>query len=465
MWNSDQLDSFSGALFEKISRLIEQYIEQGFLIEGERLPSEREMAKSFKVNRSTIVHALDILTSRNVLIRRQGSGTFVNDQKWGLQSYPTIHWHIPSQFNKKVRSSYQEKVKKIREQKNNICDLANGDLPFSLVPKLSLSNIATHELVSHEKNSEQLHLGLPSLKQHICLYMKQLFGMNVDDNNVLITSGTQQSLFLISQGLLRPGDAIGIESPSYFYSLPLFQAAGLRLYGIDVDREGITLDSLQQTTQRYRIKWLFLNPIFQNPTGHVMSENRKKSILAFCKDNYMGIVEDDAYSGLSFSDKTDISPIKKYDQNNQVIYLGSLSKYIGKSIRIGWMIAPKEIIQKLAEIRQHIDSGLSILPQLLAEDYLQNHYIEHQKMLQHYFKCQSEQLIFWCEKQLGYFFQYHKPLGGFHLYLNLALTSAKQESDILNHLLSKNIIVSQGHDFGDKLGSIRLSYGHFYPQN
>ncbi|MDF7669898.1 PLP-dependent aminotransferase family protein [Orbaceae bacterium ESL0721] len=470
MWESSKLAQFSGSLFVKVQQLIESYIEQGLLIAGERLPSERDLAQKLALNRSTIIHALDLLTERGVLIRRRGSGTFVNDQKWGLQTHPTINWRLPATFHSQKSNLYQQKVMQIRSQQltknssegevNNIIqDLGNGDLPTELFPKLTLSNISISELVGHEKNSDNLQLGLPSLKQQIANYMQQLFGMTVDLNQILITSGTQQSLFLITQGLLKPGDAIGIESPSYFYSLPLFQAAGLRLYGITVDDEGITIESLKQAVNQYHIKWLLLNPIFQNPTGYVMSKRRKEAILAFCRTNCIGIIEDDAYSGLAFNPILDISPIKKLDSGNQVIYLGSLSKYIGRTIRIGWMIAPREIISKLAEIRQQIDSGLSILPQLLAEDYLKNHYQDHQKFLRVTLQKRLAKMRQWLDLHFADQLSYKEPHGGYHLYAHFI--DSKQKSNLLNRLLAEGIIVSQGEDFGDKSGAIRFSYAHY----
>lgn len=461
MWNKQKLSPFSGALFKKVTQLIESYIEQGVLVAGERLPSERNLAKELQVNRSTIVHALDILTERGILVRKVGSGTFVNEQKWGLQVYSTINWRLPANFYQHRNNVYQQKVLQVRQQMAHICDLANGDLPTNMIPKLILPHITSHEMVAYEKQSDRLQLGLPSLKQQIANYMSMQFAMTIDTDQILITSGTQQSLFLITQGLLKPGDAIGIESPSYFYSLPLFQAAGVRLYGIECDDEGITLESLQKVVLERQIRWLFLNPIFQNPTGCVMSNPRKKQILAFCRQQCIGIVEDDAYSGLAFDAKVNIVPIKKFDTSNQVVYLGSLSKYIGRNIRIGWMIAPKEIIEKLANIRHYIDSGLSILPQLLAEEYLTHHYQTHQKWLRQQLKHKANQLMAWFNDYFKGEITYQIPTGGFHLYAHLPVNSAAQELVILNQLLSKHIIVSQGIEFGDNLGSIRLSYGHF----
>ena len=462
MWHKQKLVPFEGPIFKKVIQLIEYYIEQGILISGERLLSERELAKQLQVNRSTIVHALDFLTERGVLIRKRGSGTYVNNQKWGMQVYSTINWRLPGHFfYQNKQTLYQQKIDKLRNSKTQIYDLANGDLPTDLIPKLQLPNISSHELVMHEKQSDQLQLGLPSLKEQIVHYMKACFAMQVDSDEILITSGTQQSLFLITQGLLKPGDAIGIESPSYFYSLPLFQAAGLRLYGIECDAQGIMLESLKKVVEQHQVKWLFLNPVFQNPMGFVMSDKRKKRILDFCRSQCIGIVEDDAYSNLAFSDNLAISPIKKFDNNDQVIYLGSLSKYIGRNIRIGWMIAPRAVIENLAKIRQHIDSGLSILPQLLAEQYLKNHYLAHQQLLREKLKYRSEQLMNWLNTKFNGEITYQPSLGGFHLYANLPVTNTAQELMFLNHLLSQGIIVAQGSDFGDSLGKVRLSYGHF----
>jgi GntR family transcriptional regulator, regulator for abcA and norABC len=464
MWDKQQLASFTGPLFKKVTQLIAHYIEQGMLIAGERLPSERDLAKKLNVNRSTVVHALDLLAERGVLIRRQGSGTYVNNQKWGIQVYSSINWRLPAHFYQNKLSFYQQKVAQVRAQQSHICDLANGDLPTNFIPKLALPNISLNELIMHEKNSDTLQLGLPSLKAQIAVYMQTQFSMHVDVNQILITSGTQQSLFLITQGLLKSGDAVGIESPSYFYSLPLFQAAGLRLYGIECDKEGITLESLANCVRQHRIKWLFLNPVFQNPTGFVMSNQRKQAVLAFCHSHCIGIVEDDAYSGLAFRSNLATDPIKKYDQHNQVIYLGSLSKYIGRHIRVGWMVAPHDIIQNLANIRQYIDSGLSILPQLLAQAYLKHHHAAHQHQLRQALQINAEQLMQWLDRYFGGDITYQAPLGGFHLYAYLPVSSVAEELALLNQLLLNGVIVSQGIDFGDNLGAIRLSYGHFAPK-
>lgn len=466
MWVLTESQTTKQPIYKQIIGLIEQAIENGQLQAGERLPSERQLSKLLKVNRSTIIHALDELTDRGILVRKMGSGSYVNDEKWGLQNYPLINWQPTLDIlSKQKQDAYYLQANQLRKEaytnQKTILDLANGDLPNDLLPTLSLPEFSWQELLGHEQGSEASHLGLSSFRQAVKEHLEQQFKMTVDPEQILITSGTQQAIFLITQGLLKPGDAIGIEAPSYFYSLPLFQAAGLRIYAIPTDQEGITLEGLDKLVTRQPVKMIFLNPVFQNPTGFVMTEQRKKQLLNYCYTKRIPIVEDDAYSALSFKPQLDNSPIKKLDKHQQVIYVGSLSKYIGKNIRTGWMIAPKAIVNKLADIRQQLDAGLSVLPQLLAEHYLTEHCHKHQQQLQTVLAKRAQLLMQWLTDNYAHRLAFQAPLGGFHLYTHCLQASSHELTKLLTELLQQGIIIARGTDFGDTPYHLRFSYGHF----
>lgn len=465
MWTLNTNTPTKQPLFRQIISLIEQAIENGQLQAGDRLPSERELSQLLKVNRSTVVHALNNLTDRGVLIRKIGSGSFINHQKWGLQSQPLINWQSPPSVLSQKNDSYALKANQLRKEAQithkPLLDLSNGDLPADLLPALSLHKLSWQELLHHEQGEEASHLGLNSLRKAVKDYLAKSLKLSVDDDQILITSGTQQAIFLITQGLLKPGDAIGIESPSYFYSLPLFQATGLRIYAIPTDAEGITLEGLEKLINQKNIKMIFLNPVFQNPTGRVMSQTRKQELLTYCYHKQIPIIEDDAYSALPFQKNIDTSPIKKLDKQQQVIYLGSLSKYLGKNIRAGWMIAPKPIINKLAEIRQQLDAGLSVLPQLLAEHYLINHTTTHQQYLQHTLFERARLLTAWLTEHYSDQLYFSPPLGGYHLYAKCLQQKPADLNNLLESFLQQGIIVMRGSEFGDSPYCLRLSYGHF----
>ncbi len=459
-------------IYQKIMLLIESLIKSGALSAGSLIPAERKLALFLNVNRSTVIRAFDELTARGLLVRKKGSGTFINSDKWGLQTTPIINWYndriqnesLP--FSMQQISLYQKKIASLSPvKKSQLIDLSNGDLPLDLLPTLSTPDFSWHELIdreidphSKEKNNP---LGILSLRKMVQVYLQNTYQMTVSLEDILITSGTQQALFLITQGLLKPGDMVGVEAPSYFYSLRLFQAAGLRIIPIPTDQDGITLAGLEEISVKYPLKMILLNPVFQNPTGSVMSCLRKKAILSYCHLKRIPLVEDDAYGGLSFDHLLDNTPIKKIDTQQQVLYLGSLSKYVGQHIRIGWMVGPATILKQLADIRTQIDSGLSILPQLLAENFLRNEMTSHQQFLVSTLSTRAVALSAWLQDQFGQNIIFNAAKGGFHLYAQFPYFSKESMHGTLMQLLKQNIIVAEGSIFGDTKHNIRLSYSHF----
>ncbi|GAA5093467.1 PLP-dependent aminotransferase family protein [Wohlfahrtiimonas larvae] len=439
-------------LYQQIIEGIEAAIISGKLSPGERLPSERDLSIWLNVNRSTVIRALDELAERNIIIKKLGSGTYVNDQKWGLLTYPSFNWR------NNIVDSYQQlpSFQPTSTQSNH--DLRNGDLPIDLYPSLKLPEWDWQSLILAEQQ-DNVQLGILSLRESVQRYLKTRFSFTVPVEQIMITSGAQQAISLIALGLLKPGDAIGIEQPSYFYALPIFQSVGLRIYGIPVDQHGLSIERLDELVHKHSLKMLFVNPNFQNPTGSVMPMNRKKALMDFCRRKNLPIVEDDAYSQLSFYSTVDTSPIKQLDIEGQTIYIGSLSKYLGKSIRIGWMIAPESVVNHLANIRQKLDSGLSALPQVMAEHYLNHYAFTHEEKLRKELHQRAQNCVQWLKSTLPNDYQFDLPLGGFHLYL----THKNATKNIIDSLATMNILALSCEYFGDKKlqNSARLSFTHF----
>lgn len=450
-------------LYQKIMLLTEEKIKSGELAPGARLPSERKLADELKVNRSTVIRAMEELTAQGVLTRKKGSGTYVNPDKWGLQTKPLINWGTSLTVESlKSMNAYQQAVAQKREQKQDkMIDLSIGDLPSDLLPELQSPSLSWKDLIQQEKEQTTHNLGIRSLRKSVQSHLKKTYQMDVPLEEILITSGTQNALFLISQGLLKPGDAVGIEAPSYFYSLRLFQAAGLRIVPIAMDGDGMTVKGLQEASINYPLKMIFLNPIFQNPTGLVMSAKRKKEILDYCLMKRIPIIEDDAYGGLTFDSSVDNSPLKKMDNQQQVIYLGTLSKLAGHHLRVGWMIGPQTILKELADIRVQIDSEVSFLPQFMADYFLKNEMVEHQRNLRKILAERARNLENWLRAEFGEDIKFQSVKGGFHLYCRFPNKTKSEVDDILMELLKKNIIVLEGQIFGDPHNGFRLSFIHF----
>ena len=466
MWEPGRLAHGNMPLYKQVMLLIENVIENGLLVPDERLPSERTLAELLGVNRSTVIRAFDDLADRGVLLRMLGSGTYVNPEKWGLQSYPILNWQPPpALIGAQKHRAYDTQAKALREEARQkgtpVLDLSQDNLPDDLLPALSMPEVSWKELVLAEQGDEASHFGLSAFRRTVQSLLRDTLGLDVAYDQVLVTSGTQQAIFLITQCLLRPGDAIGVEAPSYFYSLPVFQAAGLRLYALPMDEEGITLDGLDALHQRKALNMIFLNPVFHNPTGSLMSGKRKRDIAYYCSHKRIPIVEDDAYSLLGFSPGLDIAPLKKYDQHNQMIYTGSLSSYAGRNLRTGWLVAPEPVIKRLAEVRRQMDAGLSVLPQLLAQHYMLETQKPHREQMQKTLARRAELVMAWLKGQYGDTLNFLEPKGGLYLYLRLKDTSEQACGHFLHSLLQERIIVAQGADFGDAPGAFRVNYGQF----
>ncbi len=432
-------------LYQQIIESIEEALIAGKLLPGEKLPSERELSHFFSVNRSTVVRAMDELHERRLIIRKVGSGTYINPQKWGQFSKPRLQWN--GALNKEI---FQHPVK---------YNLTNGDLPTELYPSLQLPEIDWQLLLEAEREQESMRLGTIDLREAVQRYLQRSHQWNVPIEEIMITSGTQQALSLIALGLLKSGDSIAIENPSYFYSLSIFQALGIRIYGIPMDREGIIISKLDQLLHKHRIKMIFINPVFHNPTGRVISLKRKELLISYCHRKQLPIVEDDAYGQLKFYNYIDNTPLKMASKGDNIFYLGSLSKYLGRSIRIGWMIAPRSIIENLANIRQQLDSGLSSLPQYMAQHYLDHYASRHEVELQRTLKIKADQFTNWLDYNLSDLFNYERPQGGFHLFAELKMERSQKE--IEKRLSDLEIRGIEDSYFGGDGLAYRFSFPHF----
>ncbi len=474
MWTRLTKEPGGTALYKQAAACIEGAIESGLLAGGERLPSERRLCSLLGVNRSTIIHALAELTDRGVLLRRQGSGTYVNHEKWGLQQYPILNWQPPAALRTaQGAGEYASRVARRKEEARlqgqtmpgkALWDLAGSDLAGDLSPAVAMPELSWREVLGREMDAESSLLGLSAFREVVRGHLKRNAGLAAEHDEILITSGAQQALFLITQCLLRPGDAVGIEAPSYFYSLPVFQAAGLRLFAIHTDSEGIEPGGLDAVVSRRGLKMIFLNPSFQNPTGRVMSARRKEAVLGYCAAGHIPIVEDDAYSLLGFGGAGDLTPLKSLDAHGRVLYVGSLSSYMGKNIRAGWLVAPSGVIRRLAAVRSQIDANLSVLPQLLAGHYLETAEAAHRAFLQTALARRAAALQERLAPLAGTF-AWEKPCGGFYLYLRAkeearAKGAPSNQPDPLQALLDLGIIPAPGTECGDAEGRFRLNFSH-----
>lgn len=343
-------------------------IHQGVWAPEARMPPERRLAERLGLNRSTVAAAYDELQALGLVDRRQGSGTYVHGDLWGIS--PDWTRYLESAAFRPTAPL----VQRFREARlrRGIIDFTQADLGPTLWPKASLATSLPPldaEMVLGYAPPE----GLPMLREAVAAELARSHGLFAQPDTVLITAGAQQALYLIVRTLLRPGDAVALERPSFYYSLAMFQSSGVRLLPVPMDDEGLLPDALEDVIRRHRPAMVWLNPTYHNPTSTTLGVERRRAVLAICHRWNLPLVEDDAYGDLT-PEGADAPPppLKAMDDGHRVLYVGSLSKTVAPGLRIGWVVAPRPIVDRLADVRGQIDLGTPGYVQAWAAAFLRS---------------------------------------------------------------------------------------------
>jgi GntR family transcriptional regulator of abcA and norABC len=448
MWKPDR--NRETPLYEQIADYLEQKISYGELPPGSSLPSERKLAEQLGVNRSTIILAYAELRSMGIIESRKGSGTTVSKFKWGAAPRHTPNWSRYAEGGGFLPNQpFLRRIREALKQNPGLIDFASGELSADLAPASELAALM-------KEQAELPYLGYDNpqgyapLRQTLVSFLDRHRNVKTTASSILITSGSQQSLFLITQCLLA------IEDPSYCYSLPMFQSAGLRLFRLPVDRHGVQPEDIRALYKKHRIKMVFLNPTFQNPTGGVMSAERCDQILQVASELGLPIVEDDPFSLTSY-DGSPPSPLKSRDKLGSVLYIGSFSKMAASGLRIGWMVAPHAIVERLADARQQMDFGLSVIPQQVAAQFLNSAYVEpHLERLRLQLMFKRDVLVDALAKELPGLLEYTAPDGGLHLWCKLL--PAVNDAKLLEESIRRGVIFVPGSVYGSESGYVRFTF-------
>lgn len=217
--------------------------------------------------------------------------------------------------------------------------------------------------------------GLKELRIEISNFLNNIWNYNVNYKDMLITTGSQQSINLISYALLNEGDTVLIEQPTYFGAIKTFKNKKVNLIGLDLTENGIDLNILENKIIKYKPKLIYVTPTFNNPTGYSWSNSYRKKFLEIINKYNVLVLEDDPYSLINF---TNVKYKSLYELNNgkNIIYLGTFSKYISPSINVGYVLSNVTLLDILYSFKESFDLGTSLFNQLVVLNYLQNNNIK-----------------------------------------------------------------------------------------
>ncbi|MEI7026781.1 aminotransferase-like domain-containing protein [Paenibacillus sp. y28] len=454
MWKPDRTSK--KPLYQQISEQMERRMLYGEFPPGSFLPSERRLADLIGVNRSTVVQAYAELRAKGIVESTTGSGTMVSKQAWGPADGLSPNWR--NYVEGGTFAPNLPLIRRIREVlrvKAPVIDFASGELSPDLFPNAAVKQLLKQAPFEATLGYDDPQGYLP-LRQSLVPFLEQRLNIRTTESSILITSGSQQSLYLITQCLLAPGDAVAIEDPSYAYSLPMFQSAGLRLFPLPVQEDGIQPEDIISLFRQHRIRMLFLNPNFQNPTGSILHPSRRAQLLRIAAELGIPLVEDDPFSLTSFYGELPQS-LKSIDTHGSVLYVGSLSKIAASGFRIGWLIAPQSVVGRLADARQQMDFGLSVIPQWLANEFISSSlFDEHIGLLRQSLAAKQREMMACLRRELGDEVQFVPAHGGLNLWCKLH--SAVDDFKLLEECIKRGVVFMPGTVFGSRPGHVRLSF-------
>lgn len=444
-------------IYIQIYSYLKEIIENGMLSKDSKLPSTREMALMIDVSRTTIVKAYELLEDNNLVHTIKGRGTFVSKVPLVKQSEWEINWenNITNYAKMAEELDIMKHEKLYKKGMISFKSIAPDESLFDVeeVKRAFLNRIS----IEGEKLLNYGYAkGYKPLIDFIMEYMKEK-GVNTKGKDVIITNGFTEGFDIVLSSIVQKGDNIICENPTHNTAIKLMKLHQLNIIGIDIDEDGIDLEEIKNTLKHNSIKAAYLIPSYHNPTGMVMSYEKRENVYNLLKKYKVPIVEDGFNEELQHLG-SHIAPIAAIcGEENSVIYIGSLSKILFPGMRIGWVFGDKRLIDVLESVKRSKNIHTSFLDQGILYEYMKSggfeKYVKKVRGIyrEKYNLCRS--LV---EKYIP-----HKFIlgdGGLYLFIKLDGIEAR---NLLERCYKRNVIFTPGDIFytdGNGGDSIRLGF-------
>lgn len=360
----------------------------------------------------------------------------------------------------KTKPSFVREILKVTEQKDVISFAGGLPNPISFPKKaLEESSIRIIENYGDKVFQYSTTEGYKPLRQYIADRYKKRFNLDVDADDILITTGSQQGLDLMGKVLLNKGDKVAIEKPGYLGAIQSFSLYEPKFCPITLDSDGINLEELENTLKNNDVKILYTVPNFQNPTGLTYSMEKRKAMRDILKKYNTFLIEDDPYGELRFSGEN--LPYIGADYLENSVLFGSFSKTVTPGMRIGYLCTKnKELRKHLVTAKQSSDLHTNIFSQYMIYDYLVNNdYEEHIAKIKALYKEQATCMINAMEKYFPSYVSFTKPEGG--MFMWATLTNNESSLDVFNKAMEKKVAFVPGDPFYvdvENSNTFRLNY-------
>jgi GntR family transcriptional regulator/MocR family aminotransferase len=359
-------------VYLQLANDLTRLIKEGQLVTNSRLPSSRQMAELLGLHRKTVVRAYDELLAQGWLESRMGSGTFVASHipKLNVKSFVSKKQQFSSLEAAGFKFDPMSHLNRKPVKPSPGLHLDDGFPDARLAPLTELSRAYRTQLLtgdSYHKLGYADAQGAMWLREELARHLNDTRGLNITAANLLITRGSSMGLFLASTAFLRPGDHVVVGSPGWLGAERNFIQAGAILSKIGVDEHGLQVDDLEMLCKKKKIRMVYVTPHHHHPTTVGLRSDRRLQLLKLSAQYGFIIFEDDYDYDFHYQSKP-LLPLIAADQSGMVLYCGSFSKTMSPAFRVGYLVAPVDVIQQLSKLRSIVDrQGDNMLENAIAE--------------------------------------------------------------------------------------------------
>ncbi|HUF00086.1 MAG TPA: PLP-dependent aminotransferase family protein [Anaerolineales bacterium] len=455
-------------LYQQIETYLRKGILSGSLRANTRLPASRQLARDLGVNRITVENAYAELETDGLIYSRMGSGTYVLPpnplltlSKEGTgAAWPLWQQNIEFQGRATKNTPPDEMFKKTAGHPHPI-SFASGIGDAHLFPAEDFRKVL--QTVMRRDGIAALDYGEPNghaqLRETIAHILASQ-GIQTRSENVLITAGSQQAISLISQLMLKPGDVILVESPTYPGALELFRSLDFKVVGIPVDGQGMQVAALEKLLQQHHPKLIYTIPNFHNPTGTCLSSPRRRELIILADRYNIPILEDDFVGDLRYEGRTQPA-LKAMDPGGRVIYINTFSKILMPGLRVGFLVAEGPVYGYLVNFKRVNDLATSTLVQRALEAYVTvGRYQAHLRRSCQIFRKRRDTMLSAIQRYLPAEVHLDPPQGGLFIWLQLPGNMSSEK--LLPLAWEEGVVFTPGNGFfPDGLGGrnwLRLNF-------
>lgn len=412
------------AVYRQIANGFVLLIQQGVIQPGTFLPSSRELAMLLEKHRKTVIAAYEELIAQDWIetLPRKGIRVTLNLPEIKPKSFQSGGQH--QSYAGIAKFPFRNDITGLGQSatplKRSTLVVDDGFPDTSLAPFEGMFREYRKMLQGTQMKKLMLQKGAggsPALKDAAHTFLNGSRGLNISPENMLITRGAQMAIYIAASLIIKPGDNVLVSDPSYFIADAVFKQLGANLIRISVDGDGMDIDAIAEVLKKTKISLLYIIPHHHHPTTVTLSAARRTRLLQLIRQYQLPVIEDDYDYDFHYQNSP-VLPLASSDHDGNVLYIGSFTKMLAPSFRIGYLIAPSNFIAQATNMKRLIDlRGDTIMEEALAAIISSGDLDRHIKRSNKIYSERCDLISDLFKDQLSHIATFNKPQGGLALWL------------------------------------------------